>query len=904
MQTIGQMSYYPDFAALVNDALARLDHSPTWLAGQLGVYPSTVTRWLNEGTRPRNPETVVRVADLLGLASAKQALLIAAGFGYQEMPDVSTRATGAADTLNHLATSGSPFVGRDRELGEIADMLVNPDCRLLMLVGPGGMGKTRLAIQVAHGLVSSGRATQTFTHGVYFVPLAPATDVNGLAATVSQTILADLYGSSMSPRQLISFLAEKHLLLVLDNLEHLAEAASLLADLLAEAPSVKLLVTSRETLDLAQAWLYPLGGLPVTKEEHTSNLGYATENDTPDAVRLFVDGARRIQPRFELGQHAAAVSEICRLVGGMPLAIELAAAWTNVMSPQAIAAELRQGLDILTARHASIPPRHYSIRVVLGESWRLLAPEERALFDRLSVFRGGFRLDAGREVAGASVTMLAELVDRVLIQLDAAGRFQMHELLRQFAAENLVQDAEQQASVHTLHSRYYLALLVQQHPRLASHEHQAAFEIVHADFENIAAAWRWAVSCEDYFALGQAVAELTEFCVMQGCVGDGAALLEQFTVSLAGSEHLQRHREVYGRALACLGHLLTRLDRGEEGVASAQRSLEFVEDDPDRAFALVKLAHCLSYQGRSWDAEKALRESVALYRQIGDDPIGLATALYRWAVALQVQDARHAQQISHEAIAACRGTQRQDLVAQALLNAGAIDSECGDCNLALIHLQEALTIAEQLGYRVSTAWASGHIAWNYVCWGKAEHPDVLPYQQRAMTIFRELGMRSSYVVFMADHACVLNEQGHFEQAVAVAHEAVVDARGTGNQAVLSLASTQYGDILTRMGAYDEAHQALREALAAAYSVRQDHTMLNALCCLGELLVAEIPQTDPPAHDARLCEAAAYLTIVAHHPATWHYYRKKATRLLETLAPTYLPDDNQRLTLDDVVPKLL
>ena len=157
MQTIEQMSYYPDFAALVNDALMRLDRTPSWLAQRLGVYPSTVTRWLNEGTRPRNPETVVRVADLLGLASAKQTLLTAAGFGYQETTTVEAQMVAeqstpsiamSMDALTRLANTGSPFVGREKELGEITDMLANPDCRLLMLVGPGGMGKTRLAIQV------------------------------------------------------------------------------------------------------------------------------------------------------------------------------------------------------------------------------------------------------------------------------------------------------------------------------------------------------------------------------------------------------------------------------------------------------------------------------------------------------------------------------------------------------------------------------------------------------------------------------------------------------------------------------------------------------------------------------------------------------------------------------------
>jgi predicted ATPase/DNA-binding SARP family transcriptional activator len=811
---------------------------------------------------------------------------------------------GATVGRHSLPRPATPFIGRTKELADIRRILTDPECRLLTLVGAGGMGKTRLALQVAQELIDSGYAAREFADGVYFVPLAPATDLNGLAATIAQVILTDLFGSGLSPQQLIDLVAEKRMLLALDNFEHLRDAAPLLADLLVHAPGVRLLVTSREALGLAEAWLYSVGGLPVTQEEQNDQPEAEQEGDPPDALRLFVASARRKQPSFSLARQLAEVTQICRLVGGMPLAIELAAAWLNVMPLEAIVADLQKGLDLLTSRNTVIP-RHRSIRVVLEESWRLLAADEAAVFDRLAVFRGGFRPEAGMAVTGASAATLAGLVDRALIQLDGRGRFQIHELLHQFAAEKLAQAEEARTATHALHSRFYLDLLNRQYQALNSPDSLAAIESVRADFENIVAAWQWALGCADYEALDQVVVTLFEFCTIQGRLEDGVVLLEQLAGALAGGEYLERHRPVYGRALACLGELLMHLDRGDEGLAHARRSLEFMETELDRAFALGQLGWVENVVGRPVDAQDLLGESVALYRKLGR-PVGLSSVLIRWAMARTIQEGwRVGQQVGREAVLVSRRTDRLDRLAEALSSLGFIDCCCGDYDDAIVHMREALAIAEELGHRGMIMSATDNIAWSYVCKGEAGHPDVLPYLQRAIAIGLDMGNRTLAGAVMAEYALALSELGQIDQAVIVGREAVTIAQKAGIRTFVGLAFAHFGGILTAAGLYTEAHQVLRASLAATFPVRQDNIILNALYYLGELLLAENRQSDPPLCDARLREAATLLTLVARHHATWHYFKVKASQLLATLAPCYLPDDGDgALSIDEVVPALL
>ncbi len=289
--------------------------------------------------------------------------------------------------------------------------------------------------------------------------------------------------------QILRFLSEKELLLILDNFEHLLDEAAvmvqLVSDLLAAAPRVKLLVTSREPLNLQEEWFHPLGGMALPKIERRTPAMFApsaTDDQVADAVQLFVQNARQARPDFDPAAERAAVAQICRLVDGVPLALELAATWLKVLPCAKIAEEIEQNLDILTARHQNIPARHRSMRAVLEQAWHLLDAQEQQVLMRLTVFRSGFTQAAGAEVAGASLHTLATMAEKALVQITqdrlARNRYPMYELLRQFAAERLVSSTGAAAKTQARHSDYYLTFLQQHVPFLLGKEQQQAVQAI------------------------------------------------------------------------------------------------------------------------------------------------------------------------------------------------------------------------------------------------------------------------------------------------------------------------------------------------------------------------------------------------------------------------------------------
>ena len=329
----------------------------------------------------------------------------------------------------NLPSPTTSFVGRTEELSNISALLAAPDCRLLTLLGPGGIGKTRLALQAAEDQVPC------FSHGVYFVSLAPVASVELLPLAVAGALQLSFYSRKDLRTQLIHALCEKRMLLLMDGFEHLLTGSDLLTDVLQAAPGVKFLVTSRERLNVQEEWLLMLTGLRVP------NGGDPEPLEDYSAVQLFGQRARQMQPSFQLSDNAEAVTTICQRVEGMPLGLELAACWLRAMSCRQIAAHMGS-LDFLTSPLRNVPERHHSLRAVFEQSWRLLSEDERAVLTRLSVFRGGFDLPAAEQVAGATPLLLASLVDRALIRLNHSERYDIHELLRQFAAEKLEQAGE------------------------------------------------------------------------------------------------------------------------------------------------------------------------------------------------------------------------------------------------------------------------------------------------------------------------------------------------------------------------------------------------------------------------------------------------------------------------------
>lgn len=312
---------------------------------------------------------------------------------------------------NNLPAQTTSFIGREEELTLIEQYLSNPACRLLTIIGLGGIGKTRLALQAA-------ATTDQFRQGICFVGLASISSPDFLISTIASALNFPLYGRGDPKTQLINYLGDKEMLLVLDNFEHLISGAGLLVEILQRAPHLKMVVTSRERLSLQEEWILDLQGLTFPEGEEMVLL------ENYSAVRLFLQRAQQVQADFWLRYlDKPAVVQICRLVEGMPLGIELAAAWIRTFSCREIAVEIEKNYDFLTTSLQNIPKRHHSLQAVFEHSWGLLSEEERKVFSQLSVFWGGFSRKSAEQVVGASAFLLSALVDKSLLRRTDTDRY-------------------------------------------------------------------------------------------------------------------------------------------------------------------------------------------------------------------------------------------------------------------------------------------------------------------------------------------------------------------------------------------------------------------------------------------------------------------------------------------------
>jgi predicted ATPase/DNA-binding CsgD family transcriptional regulator len=334
--------------------------------------------------------------------------------------------------LPHYATS---FVGREEELNEIVGLLLDPNVRLVTIAGQGGMGKTRLAVEAAHAVLPN------FADGAYFVPLHSLLSASEMIPAIARGLNLRLHTGSEFD-QLAQHLAGKRLLLVLDSFEYVMDAVSIVDDILSANATIKLLVTSHLALNLSDEWIRHLEGIAYPAGDDIEQL------EDYDAVRLFRDRVQRVRGDFSIADNRECVIELCRMLYGMPLAIELAAGWLKIMPCEDVIHEIRGSIDFLVSRQRDADLRHQSIRAVFDYSWRLLTDDERRVFRRLSVFRGGFGRAAAEQVAGASIGLLADLVDKSFLYENAAGLYETHDLLRQYA-ENQLEQSSQQLSIQS-----------------------------------------------------------------------------------------------------------------------------------------------------------------------------------------------------------------------------------------------------------------------------------------------------------------------------------------------------------------------------------------------------------------------------------------------------------------------
>lgn len=431
------------------------------LAATAACAVATIKKIEADERRP-SAEMAGMLGEALGVPDEWKATFIACARGQKAVENLQTIGIQASHTtLTTLPALKSPLIGREHDLAEIIDLLSQPACRLLTLVGQGGIGKTRLALEIAHRLSTS------FEAGTVFVPLAPVTHAENIAPAMIQSL-----GLSMSDEaQLFAYLHDQALLLVLDNCEQLGAEVAWFSHLLSHVPHIKLLATSRERLQLAEEWIYTVAEL-----------------EKAPAITLFAQCALRAQPGVSVSEEEA--SAICDLVANLPLAVELAASWLPTLSAAQIAEHIQQDIDFLATNVRNMPERHRSIRAVFDHSWQLLSERERNALMRLSVFRGGWMVDTAQAVADANLPLLRALVEKSLVRVHE--RYDLHELTRQYAADKL-RDAGLEHAARDAHLQAFIQMAHDFTFAIGTVKGTSAKQRNDAEMDNFRAALQWAV---------------------------------------------------------------------------------------------------------------------------------------------------------------------------------------------------------------------------------------------------------------------------------------------------------------------------------------------------------------------------------------------------------------------------
>jgi predicted ATPase/DNA-binding XRE family transcriptional regulator len=580
----------------------QLDLTQTALADLVGCSVTSIRKFEN-GTRRPSKQIAELLADVLAIPTEDRAAFLAAARGTELPPSLHSPTNLPAQSL--------PFVGRQHEIEQLLLRLEDPRCRLLTLVGPGGIGKTRLAIEAARRLQSR------FKDGVHFAALASLNSAEFIEPTIAQAIGLSFLEQENAQAQLVDYLRDKHMLLVLDNFEHLLEGARLLSTILAQAHHVKLIVTSWEQLKLREEWVIQVQGLRFPKDDFVAdNLDVLTDQN--DAIELFIQIAERTQPTFDVKHQIASIIRICKWVEGMPLGIELAAGWLSTMSCSQIAAHIAKDLDFLQATSRNELRRHQSLRAVFDRTWNLLTDLDRAVFMRLSIFRGDFSLEAAQSVAQASLPILRNLVEKSLVHSSHESRYTIHEFLRQYAYKQL-EASDEFPITRTRFVAFFTSLAQQAEEPLKTSERMIWVRKLNAEINHLRIIRQWCetgdVSLDDemillgslwiywswnYRNMGEVGSWCDQALSRAGSIANIKSLTACYTI---GSTAYLQGRYEYGLPIVSDAASLSR-ERGD------RRTLGYL---------LAGTGITLATVGNPTAALPVLEESISITREMGEE---------------------------------------------------------------------------------------------------------------------------------------------------------------------------------------------------------------------------------------------------------------------------------------------
>jgi predicted ATPase len=636
---------------------------------------------------------------------------------------------------DNLPVFSTPLVGRIEEMSALVALLENPECRLLTVTGLGGTGKTRLAIE------ATARCKGEYPDGVWFAPLVSLSSVDYLVPSIGDAIGLTFYGSSGLRDQLYAYLREKQSLIILDNFEHLSDGVEILLGILNCAPHVKLLVTSRERLNLVGEWVFEITGLPIP------SLDQANKAEEYSSYNLFLQSAQRVLANFRPDPESREwIVRICHQIQGIPLGIILAAAWIPVLPPREIFQEIQRNLEFLTIQMRDLPERHRSLQAVLESSWQQLSQDEKQILYRLSIFRGGFRREAAEQIAGASLRALSTLLGKSLLHRIPDDRYDIHELVRQFCAAQGDIFSDEFDHLRQRFSHYYANLLSAWESQLQSKDAIQARTEMGIEIDNLRQAWGWMASMGKVDSLDRSLFSIWWYHELQGWFKEGIQILELAAEALrvkeafVGSTPESTATYVLAKIQTRKAFLLMRCGEFEQADHLLRESLSELKVGPDCAMyayglrylgtleyvkgnyptayslmqesvtlleagynrwgwvgSMIMLGDILRMQGEYQPSYQALSRCVAAAREIGEPRMMASSLRYLGAVAMQLGLQEEAGRLLEESLENSRATHDRWAQSRCLISLGEIDLQLNAPTQAEIHFRESIALSRQLG---------------------------------------------------------------------------------------------------------------------------------------------------------------------------------------------------------------